>query len=173
MEDTTCWSALEHLLESPAHAQHIALNTPGGLTGMSRRLKELVIIRGSDRVLDPPDPLFLFELETLAMETIPQIGHDPPIELAGYTQGITPSINGQRTVSLFLAWVDEARRDRFVDPTQPSYGVGGNDQYEQRVALKVRELEAAGAQVDSYLCYLETWYPPAEPALRKGCCLIM
>lgn len=152
--------------------RHLALNT--SFSGKRpHRLEELILVQGSDEILRPPDPLLLFGLETLEHWTIPIIGHDPPVEFSGFSQGITPSIDGNRTIAVLLSWVGKEERSRFIDPEQPSYGTIGCDEYEQLVASKLRELEAQGAIVDSYLCYFETWYPPREHKTRRRCCTMM
>lgn len=167
------WDSLVPSLTSEPHTRRIALRTRDHFRHVSPCLKELIIIKGSEQLLDPPDPLLLFGLENLASWSIPQVGHDPPIELVGYTQGITPSIDGQRTIAILFSWVDEARRSRFIDPEQESYGVYGADEYEQQVASKIRDFEGRGATVESHLWHMQVWSPPVERKKRKQGCVMM
>lgn len=131
-----------------------------------------MIIQASDELLSPSDPLLFLGLEALADRTIPINSHIAPFELVGYAQGVTPSTtDGRRTVTILWSWVDKDKRSRFIDPGQESYG--SDDAYEQEVASHLRYLEEQGAKIESYLCCLRTWHPPASPTKLQGCCAMM
>lgn len=174
--DAAAWRTLENLLESLPRPQHIALNPPGLFKDTSSRagdvLLELIVISGGDDVLNPPDPLKLFALESLAMSSAPVNSHFPDAEFSGYAQGTTQSTSdGQRTIAILFGWVDEMARGRFMNPHQHSSGP--NDAYDKTVASHLRHLQARGALIDSYLCYLRKWLPPAEPAKHRRHCTIL
>lgn len=157
-------------------SQHIALHPPDLFDYTSaepeHRLSELMVIRGDSAIFTPPDPLLLFDLESLAAGSIPAMSHHPREELAGYAQGITPSTaNGQRTIAILWNWVGEDKRARFMDPNQHSYGP--DTAYERAVASRLRGFRAQGATIDSYLCHIRSWIPPDRLTSRQRYCTTM
>lgn len=174
MENTSVWTILEPLLRSQPEARHIALH-PAGLFNFigsesGRYPKEMIVIRGTDEIFSPPDPLELFDLQTLAAHTISPIGHDSPSDFAGYVQGITNSINGMRTIAILLHWVDQHKRSMFVDPGQPA----GGTWYERTIASPMHKLEQQGATMESYLCDFKLWTPVvAQPTKHRRSCSVM
>ncbi|KAF2227298.1 hypothetical protein BDZ85DRAFT_1717 [Elsinoe ampelina] len=159
---------MDYLFASAPETHHCRLSCHK-FRPMRHYLQELVLITGKSSLVTQE---IISAADLFVQRVMPQIGHDPPIELGGYVRGITALEPGceSNTAVIIWQWVDESKRSRLVDPDTDSYG--GASQYQEIIEHDQRMLEAAGVSITKVLLKLQRWFPPREPPKSRRCVIL-